>query len=378
MSPLRLLVFLEATTVTGPSKNLLQFVQLAQQHEAIETTVAVFRRAGDPTVFQQAAERQGLTVEWIEEKGRYDSSVLVRMRALAQRLQPDIVQTHAVKGHFLARRAGLPQWAPWVAFHHGYTWTNLRVRLYNQLDRWSLRSATRVVTVSQPFAADLQSQGVDRARITVIHNAIDPQWGQGRNSELRARLGIPADVQVLLLVGRFSLEKDHSGLLKAMAELGRRGFPDLRLVLVGDGLERPRVEAEAAALGIQDRVIFTGSQPTAEPYYGIADVVVLNSRTEGSPNALLEAMAAGVPVVATRVGGIPEIVADRESALLVPAGNVAQLTEALAEVLRDPALCRNLVQAAHAAVEQRHAPLVRVRRLAELYRETAAAERGRR
>lgn len=375
MTPLRLLVFLEATTVTGPAKNLLRFATLAREQHSIETTIAVFRRSTDSGVFQEAAQRAGVALKFIDEKGRFDSSVLAAMSALVLRLQPDIIQTHAVKGHFLAWRAGLPRLAPWVAFHHGYTWTDWKVRLYNQLDRWSLREARHVVTVSQPFAAELEGKGVDRAKITVVHNAIDPHWGrrEANPEALRARLKIPSGSKVLLLVGRFSREKDHLGLLDAVAELTRT--MDVHLLLVGDGPERPHVVAKAAALGITSRITFTNQVASAEPYYSVADIAVLNSRTEGSPNALLEAMAARVPVVATSVGGIPEIVRDRESALLVPAGNPRLLTEALQELLWNPSLGQALADTAYTLAVERHSPGGRVKRLAELYRTIVASPR---
>ena len=85
-----------------------------------------------------------------------------------------------MKSHFLVRKSGLNRLAPWVAFHHGYTWPDLRARLYNQLDRWSLRAASRVVTVSQPFRRELIRHGVPAARIEIVHNAIDPDWGPRR------------------------------------------------------------------------------------------------------------------------------------------------------------------------------------------------------
>src|SRR5207302_970720 len=120
--------------------------------------------------------------------------------------------------------------------------------------------------------------------------------------------------------------------------------------------------------GISPYLTLAGQVPSTEPYYGLADVAVLSSRTEGSPNALLEAMAARVPVVATSVGGIPEIVTHRESALLVPPGDSMQLARALAEVLRNPELSGALVNSAHDHIEQCHSPSARVHRLAEVYR----------
>ena len=370
VKPLRLLAVIEASTITGPAKNLLQFAALArEENPPVETELVVFRRPGDSDVLRQAADKASVPVHFLAETGRFDRRVIPELKALVQRLNPDIIQTHAVKSHLLIRMAGLHKERPWIAFHHGYTWQNLRVRLYNQLDRWSLPAATAVLTVSQPFREELVRQGVERGRIRVIHNAIDPQWGAGArkvesSAALRAQWRIPEGRKVILIVGRLSLEKDHATLVRAVA-----GVPgDPHLVIVGEGPERPRIEELVRSLQMQNRVTFTGQVASAEPYYGIADVSVLSSRTEGSPNALLEAMAAGVPVVATPVGGIPEIVTDRESALLVPPSDPGRMKGALQELLTDAGFREGLVERARRLVLENHSPRARAQYLCAIYR----------
>jgi len=125
-------------------------------------------------------------------------------------------------------------------------------------------------------------------------------------------------------------------------------------------------------LWLAGNVILTGQQSSAEPYYGIADLAVLSSRTEGSPNALLEAMAAGVPLVATAVGGVPEIVNHGETALLVKPGDARALAEAMGRLLKDPRLGSALTARARQLVHERYAPEERTRRLVEIYRGVVA------
>ena len=142
MSRLRLLAIIEAHSITGPAKNLLEFARLARE-AGVETTIATFTRGASNNLFIDTAREGGFPVEVIPESGLYDRSVIRNLSQLVERLRPDIIQTHAVKSHFLARCASLPGKAPWVAFHHGYTWPTLRARLYNQLDRWSLRARAK-------------------------------------------------------------------------------------------------------------------------------------------------------------------------------------------------------------------------------------------
>jgi glycosyltransferase involved in cell wall biosynthesis len=384
-SPIRVLAIVEAFTMTGPAKNLLQFAELARsprQGPAVEIHPVVFQRPGASTLFIETARRLSLPVHVIPEKGRFDASVMAGLSALVRELAPDVVQTHAVKSHFLARKAGLHRARPWIAFHHGYTAPSLRARLYNQLDRWSLRAARQVITVSEPFRSELIGKGVAPDRIAVVHNAIAPDWG-ARSREpsaaaaLRAQLGIASTAKVILLVGRLSREKDHATLLAAVAKLRQSGaIPQVHLLLVGDGPERSRIEQAIGALGLAGAVTLTGQAPSSEPYYGIADAAVLSSLSEGSPNALLEAMAVGIPVVATRVGGIPEIVSDGESALLIPPRDIEGMTRALEKVLTGRDLADKLVREARRIVKSRHAPEARTQRLIGIYRSVCLGQIG--
>jgi glycosyltransferase involved in cell wall biosynthesis len=370
MKPLRLLAIIEAYSITGPAKNLLSFVGQAQR-EQLSTTIVTFTRGEPDNLFVSTARGQGIVVETIPERGPFDPRVVRSLHDIVDRFSPDIIQTHAVKSHFLARLAGLPRRAPWVAFHHGYTWPTRKTRLYNQLDRWSLAGAAQVLTVSEPFRDELAAFGVARNRIQIVHNAIPAEWGTlasepNEADALRIQAGIPPGRQVILIVGRLSREKDHLTLLEAVYRLSRTS--DVHLVIVGEGPERARIEQRTANLGLADRVTLTGQQPSARPWYGLADVAVLSSLSEGSPNALLEAMVMGVPAVATRVGGIPEIVADEESALLVEPGNVAQMETAIRRLLTDSKLVAALTKRSHELIAERHAPEARMQRLVSLYR----------
>ncbi|MGD0498371.1 MAG: glycosyltransferase [Bryobacteraceae bacterium] len=375
MRTIRLLALVEANTTTGPAKNLLQFAACLGARQAeprVDLALAVFRRAGTANLFIDAARQSPVAVYPIDERRSFDFRVFPRLRAALREFQPDLIQSHAVKSHFLVRAGGLHRTAPWLAFHHGYTWPDVRARLYNQLNRWSLRGARKVLTVSSSFRGELMRFGVDPSRIEVIHNAIDPQWGSAERSaearsEWRARLRIGPEEKVVVAVGRLSAEKDHRTLLLAAHRL--RDSLRLRLVVVGDGPERERIVEMARELGLREGITLTGQVPSAAPYYGVADAAALSSRSEGSPNALLEAMAAGVPVVATSVGGIPEIVSHDRSALLVPPGDPAALARALALVLTDETLGRRLAKEAHDLVVRSYSPAVRTNRLVQIYAE---------
>jgi len=365
----RVLVFMEAHRLTGPAKNLLEVAGVAGSQVRFE--VATFVRGGGPArnPFLEACAQAGMTVHAIRERRAGDFGVLAQMRRLARARTPDLVQTHSVKSHFLVRWSGLAGRHRWIAFHHGYTSTNRRMALYNRLDRFSLPAAERVVTVCAAFARELERAGVARERLVVRHNSVRA-WAPVAAEEvarLRAAMELPPAARVLLAVGRLSREKGHADLLQAMAWIhAHQPRPELHLVLVGDGPEKERLQAAARQAGIAAQVRFAGQQPQVQPFYGLAEAVVIPSHSEGSPNVLLEAMAAGLPIAATAVGGIPEIVTDGREALLVPSQAPREMAQALLRLLADGELRQQLGARAQARAAE-HSPQAHGYALVELY-----------
>lgn len=385
---IKLLTIVEATTINAVAKNVLEFYRSARElnqtqpdFPVIEGCLLTFdRRRGDqssPGDFVTAAREQGLDVEAIPERRRFDLSVIPALRNIVAGRGSDLVVTNSVKSHFLMWRSGLWRKFPWVAFHHGYTDTDRKMRLYNRLDRWSLPHADRLVTVCGAFAQDLMgSTGVSLEKISVQHNAIrrPPPVSTAEVEKLRDRLGITKAERVVLSVGRLSREKAHLDLLEGFNRL-RETKPEIscKVIIVGDGPERAGLEAAAASLGCQELVIFTGDVSDVQTFYALADVFALPSHSEGSPNVLLEAMAANVPVVATAVGGVPEMVENNESALLVPPNDPTSLAASIARLLTDGRLGQRLTTNAATLVDNRFTPENYVRSLVEIYREVLNA-----
>jgi glycosyltransferase involved in cell wall biosynthesis len=386
---IKLLDIVEAMTVNAVAKNAIEFhssVGLTHEPPAaikIQSSLATFQRGissnGSQNEFVVTARKAGLEIDVIPESFRFDPRVISTLRELVQTHAPDLILTHHVKSHFLIKLSRLSQQYHWIAFHHGYTTTDRKTRAYNYLDRWSLPSADRVITVCQSFANELADAGVPAERISVQHNSVRAQSpaSPGEVKELKSRFGIAENERIVLAVGRLSQEKGHVDLISAFARL-RNAHPevDAKLLIVGDGPERSRLEAAVSALGLSERVIFTGHINNVRAFYAAADLLVLPSHSEGSPNVLLEAMAAGVPIVATKVGGVPEIVEDNKSALLVSAGDSAAMATAMASLLNDKGLARRLAANASATVAERHSPESYVNSLLGIYREVISNSKG--
>jgi len=367
----KVLALIEATRVTGVARNVLEYARLGQIGAGgvhVAMALALIRRyPGLPSRIDPLHDKavdSGIPCDVLVERHRYDSHILDALRRTVQVRQPSILETHHTKSHCLVALSGLWREYTWVAFHHGYTQTDVKVRAYNHVDRWSLRHAAHVVSRNQPFAETLAERGVSRARITVLHNGVREMGAvPAAVAAARRTLGLGDNDLVVLTVGRLSREKGQAHLIRALPALRGRA----RLVIVGDGPDRSALEDLARALGVQRSVVFAGMTANVSPFYAMANVFVLPSLSEGSPNALLEAMACGLPVVATRVGGVPEIATDGATALLVPPKDPLSLARAIDRLLDDVDLGAALGTAARRAVLSRHTPEQRAATLSGLY-----------
>jgi glycosyltransferase involved in cell wall biosynthesis len=367
---IRVLSIMEAAFVTGPAKNLIELAQRSKTPDgdlpAMEFSIATYQRGQDSAnPFVDAARAAAIPVDIIHESGRFDRSVLPQLRAIVAARRPDIIQTHNVKSHFLMRASGLWKTHRWIGFQHGYTTTDFKMRCYNQLDRWSLRAPHHLVTVCEAFAGDLVRKGSPRSRITVQHNSIRPFAPLDPEVVRKLRQTLPASASILLTVGRLSHEKGHLDLIDALASI--RNQDAFHWVVAGEGPERPAIEAAIAAKGLGSHVTLAGLQHDIRPYYAVADLVVMPSHSEGSPNALLEAMIASKPIVATRAGGIPEIVDHEETAILVEPRKPAALAEAIHRLLHDPETSQRLAANAYSLASMQFSPAAYRRKMGQLY-----------
>jgi glycosyltransferase involved in cell wall biosynthesis len=276
-----------------------------------------------------------------------DLAGLVELVRLLRRERPDILHANSSKAGVLGRLAAVLAGVPIRIFTvHGWAFSahsGAASRLYHAADRLMRPLTTATICVSErERARGLEARTCTPERTTVILNAVDvarvPRAG---HDGARPRI---------LSVGRLAAPKDFRTLVGALAQLPRGAAEAL---IVGDGPDRAQLEAEIARLGLAEHVLLAGERRDVPELLAGADLFVLSSRSEGLPVSVLEAMAAGLPVIASRVGGLPELVADGETGMLVEAGDVDELAAALRLLLAEPALRRRLGAAGRACAEAR-------------------------
>ena len=280
--------------------------------------------------FIDALTRDGVATTVLHIGARGYRAERRAIRALCRDLQPDVVHTHGFRSDVVDGGVARREHLPVVSTCHGFIEGDFKGRLYQTLQRRALRRFDAVIAVSEQIADRLRAANIDERTIHLIPNAFSPSRDMFSRDAARAELGVPAG-PVIGWVGRLSAEKGPDLALEAFARVG--GLRS-RLVVIGDGRERMQLLDQAQSLGIADRIIWCGTVANAGRFFAAFDAFLLSSRTEGTPISLLEAMAANVPIVATRVGGVPQVL-DESCAHMVAAGNVDAMARALTSVLTD-------------------------------------------
>jgi glycosyltransferase involved in cell wall biosynthesis len=278
--------------------------------------------------------------------------LLAILREIRQR-KYDLLHTHDVKTNVLGVLAGRLAGIPVVATAHGYPRAIRRNDVYRLLDLRILRLCQQVICVSEGLRQELLAAGLNARRLTVVHNGISVttvcRGAAAGAHDLRHDLGLrPGDV-IAMAIGRLSTEKGHSYLLRACQVVAAQR-PHLHLVIVGDGPLRASLEREAAHLGIGKRVFFLGFRADVPALMIQSELLVHPSLSEGLPNVILEAMALGLPVIATAAGGIPELIRDGETGLIVPAADVEALASAMLRLIDHPEAAHTLARQGHDSV----------------------------
>ena len=315
----------------------------------------------------QTTEKQ---VFYIPCTSKFSAGALKELVQIIRKEKISIVHSHGYKSDFYAFLAKIlpPKSIKLVATNHNWTGLAPTEKIYQWIDCKILRFFDGLIAVSDSVKQLMVESGIPSTRIEVIKNGVDvmdPSFSISRQEALH-KIGLESNSLVIGNVARISFEKGNDLLLKAFSLL-TENFPELRLVLVGDGPEYDNLTALAKTLMVDDKVLFLGNRSDARSLYKGFDVFVLPSRNEGLPMALLEAMAAEIPVVATRVGGVPKVIQDGVNGLLAQPENVADLAHKIEQILRDENSGTHLAQAGRNLVLTDYSSMAMVNNYAEFY-----------
>lgn len=350
MSGLRVLEAITPSRIGGAE---VFVTELFASFAELGAYVEVFCPTGRP--FVGYAKARGISPITWKTYGKFDPLTVIRLARLMKRDRIDVIHTHlstaSLLGAFAAKLAGRRS----VAHVHGLNTATC------------FRYSDTIIAVSEKVKSHLVAQGIDEIKVRVVHNGVDLVRFQPTDArEAKIKLGCDPDEPLFGVFGRLSSEKGQRVAVEAMFLIAKE-HPEARLALVGEGIDREDLETTAEALGIRDRIHFTGFVQDVRELMSACDVVIVpSSRGEGFGLAAVEAMALSRPVVASAQGGLSEIVVPSETGLLVPPNDPQALADAVCELVAKPELAQSMGANGRARVEEHFALGEQMRKVLEV------------
>jgi len=369
--PIRVLDLRDTYEIGGPGKTIIETFK-AVDADRFEMHLGVFAKTDDcvDTPFVTAARDCGMPVHVLRGINPYDPRLITQLIRLIDLHSIDIVHAHEVTSDVITYLASRMHAVPIVTTLHGWIGNGVKQRLMIWLDKLVARKFSRVIAVSKEIEREMLMAGIEPGKITMLHNGIvlERYRSTGRRGVLDEIVGRQVPRPIVASIGRLSREKGHADLLEAVAILKRQGH-QFSLVLIGEGFERQTLEAKAHALQLDGMVYFPGYQVQPERFLNDIDLMVLPSHTEGLPNVALEALLMEVPVLATSVGGTPEVISDGETGRLVPPHSPDSLAAGIIDFLAFRESWSRMARKGRLTVETQFDFQVRTRKLEVLYLE---------
>lgn len=357
----------------GPEK---QIVEHAMRLDPSRHTFCLlsFVEAGSTNELLTRAAEKNIHHRALRANGSFQPKIVGDLSAVLRAEGIELLVAHGYKSNVIGRLASWKTGIPIVAVSRGWTSENWKIGVYQALDKIFLHLADHVVAVSDGQAAKIAQLRVPRGKISVIRNSIAVVTdGPGPVHDLKRELGISPDACLVVSAGRLSPEKNHMSMIEA-ARIALSGRDNLYFAVFGDGQLRQQLENKVADLNLEGRFLLPGFRKDFASFVQAADIFMLPSFTEGLPNVVLEAFAARRPVVATAVGGTPEVVEDGVSGYLVQPHEVEKMADCLIRLADSPTLRETMGMKGYERVKEHFTFESQTAQYEELYARFAGLE----
>ena len=339
---MRILHIISSKGVYGAENVVLSLMKMLKKEGIYTSMICLMNKNKPIPQIYKYAKKENLNVKTLTCRSKMDFSTVGEIKKIIINENIDIVHTHGYKSNLYGVLSAKLTGKPAVVTIHLWTKETRQVRFYEWIDKkLVIKYADYIVAVSDLIHQELIQLGIKEKKAKYISNGIDTGLYSPLefNASFKQRLGID-NYFVIGVVGRLTYQKGHIYLLKAFRSISSN-IPDVKLLIVGEGELKKKLIEEADKLKIGNKVVFLGYQEDMVSVYRAMDIFVLPSISEGLPLVLLEAMSMGLPVVATRVGGIPSV-ANNENGILVPPRNEKALKEAMLRLIEDESLRKDM------------------------------------
>lgn len=356
--------------ICGPGKTIMETACRIDSSE-FELSVGLFlERDENDNLYYKALLERGVRVFPVRQRHQFDLAVIKTIITIIKDNEINILHSHDYKTDIIASLVARIHPIPVVTTIHGWITNSLKSRFYIWVGKRVLKRFDRVIAVSPRIRNELLALGLESDKTPLIYNAIVTNNycpGTYDNGYLRKRFNLKENDILVGNVGRLSPEKGQRVFLDA-AKIICHSQNDVYFVLVGDGPDRAALEKYSAEEGIEDRVLFAGYEHDVRPVYQDIDILALTSYTEGFPNVLLESLCMDTPIVATRVGGVEDIVQDGVTGYICEAGDSIGIAASMQRMLDDPEKARAMVSNGKALIRREFQFSTRIEKIQNLYR----------
>jgi glycosyltransferase involved in cell wall biosynthesis len=338
----RILHFIGGGELGGAEELLLSLMKLLDKEQYEVQLICLCQGP-----FAEMAARHGFKAEVILMRHKFDLNTIKPIREYLLSNEIDLVHTHGVRANLVARTAAFKEGLPVVTHFHSvlrYDYDSIyKAMMARFLTKTTNKYTNRFIAISRAIKQEILAMGVPEQIIEVIHNGLDTsRYARPRQAqETRRELGLAPDKPTVAMVARLHPVKGHKYFLQAARKVLDQGI-NAQFLIIGEGIYREAIENWIKDLGLEGQVIMPGYYSPIEDIYGVMDLLCVPSLMEGLGMVVLEAMYFQVPVVASNIGGIQEIIRDQENGLLVEPGDTKGLAAAIIKLLRDPKLASQL------------------------------------
>ncbi|MFC1863340.1 glycosyltransferase family 4 protein [Thermodesulfobacteriota bacterium] len=301
----------------------------------MRSKIVVVQSPGAQTLVKKA-ERENIDVSILRNSGLGSFGLFLQMKKFIREQEIDIIHSHSYKTDILIRLANISSKIKTIATCHTWYSYTIKMKLYEKLDKWSLKSFAHVVLVSPQLVKDVRNNGLSPQKTSLIRNGVylSPCIKESARKKIRSEFGFKDSDKLIIRVGRLVQSKGNLNLLEAFSQV-IRNF-EAQLLFVGEGEELDLLLKKAGHLGVQNNITFTGFRDDISELLCAADIFVISSHKEGLPIVLIEAMAAKKAIITTEVGAIGSVIKNGENGWLVQPGQIEPLAEALIQALSNP------------------------------------------
>jgi len=349
----------------GPERQIIGHIKTSKNFRHL---VITFREGSRKNEFEIVCRKEGINVVAIDTKNAYQWTTVTCLRKLLLKEKIKIICCHGYKPLVLSFLAKRNLSIPVIAFSRGHTSENFKIRIFEFIEHKLYSFSDKIIAVSSGYAKILMARGVDKTKLCVVLNAVEIEKFQPylvQKKQIRVALGFHEDDFLIATAGRLSPEKAQGDLITAFAMIHHE-HRETHLLIFGDGPLRESLENQVERLNVQN-VHFMGHRKDLDKIMPILTLFVLPSLTEGLPNVLLEAGSANVPMIATSVGGVPEIIEHEKTGVLVEAGNPHQLSKAIGQCVSNKLKCKKLSETAYQLIENQYGFIKQANLLETIY-----------